>query len=164
MDRNRIRVASIIGASLALLSCVVAEPERKIYDRGEIGWVVIRNLTHDTLAVGGCNPSHYDQRIADAWRPDPLLRPACVFGTNPDGSHQLQGYELIRPRGALRVPVPTTWVRGSDAVIRLRQRVSAGCQVPARRGEPIHCASVLNLVSDPILIVEPGTADDFARD
>ena len=156
-------VLSIVAVGLlGLFARVEAEPERRIYDRGEIGILVIRNFTRKPIAFGGCNPTIYQERVLGHWISDPLLRPACVSGTRPDGSHELERYEIIRPRSSIRVPFPTDWISEAEAVIRVRLRVSIGCH-PPKKDEPLHCSGVSLHVSDPILIVEPGTAEAFER-
>lgn len=156
-------VGAVAVCLLALLSCVEAEPERHIYDRGATGFLVIRNLSRELMAVGGCNPAFYEERVPGHWLSDPLIRPACVFYTDIDGSHELDRYDLILPGSSLRVPFPTGWISGAESVIRVRQRVSLGCRAPIVRGEPLHCSGVAQLVSEPILIVEPGTAEAVER-
>jgi hypothetical protein len=153
--------ALVLVTGSLFVARVDAEPEQRIYDRGEIGVLVIHNFGREPVAVGGCNPSHYEERIASHWMPDPLLRLACAFGTSADGSHELDRYEIIRPRSSLRVSFPTHWINGAEGVIRVKHRVSVGCGRP-RRGRPLRCSGVAQLVSDPILIVEPGTADAVA--
>jgi hypothetical protein len=155
-------VAAVAVGLFGLFACVDAEPERHIYDRGETGFLVIRNLGHELVAVGGCNPSFYEERVSGSWLPDPLIRPACGFFTNPDGTHELERYEIIRPGSSLRVPFPTDWISEPESVIRVHQRVSVDCE-PPKRGQPLRCSGVANLVSDPILIVEPGTAESVRR-
>jgi hypothetical protein len=141
-----------------------AEPEQHIYDLGETGFLVIRNVSDENVAVGGCNPSFYEERFSGRWVPDPLFRPACAFYTNLDGSHELGGrYELIPPRASIRVPFPTWWVSETPGVIRVRHRLSVGCEVPTESGAPLYCSGVTGLVSDPILIVEPGTGETVGR-
>ena len=144
-----------------IITALEIEPEQHIYDRGDTGFLVIRNFTSRYVAVGGCNPSYYEERGTGEWLPDNLIRLACAFYTRLDGSHELDHYEIIRPKSILRVSFPTGWISESEGVIRVRQRVSVDCQ-PPKANAPLHCAGVSNLVSDPILIVEPGTAEEVA--
>lgn len=158
----RILIAAV--GLIGMLSCVESEPERPIYDRGEIGVLLIRNPTDDLMAIGGCNPVHGFERVASRWIPDGLMRLACVdFGTAPDGSHELSRYQLIRPQSVTRVGFATDWISQPEATIRFHHRVSVGCRRPAARGGPLQCSGSIQLVSDPILVVEPGTADAHAR-
>ena len=67
---------------LVLLSCVVGKVERPTYELGETGMLIVRNPSRFPMAIGGCNPTFYQERMPGRWVPDPLLRPACVFAAS----------------------------------------------------------------------------------
>ena len=158
-----VSMIALIGVATLAFSCVEAKVERPSYEVGEQGVLIIRNPSRFPMAVGGCNPSSYQERLPGRWVPDSLLRPACAFVTEPNGRHSLSQYELIQPRGSIRIAFPTDWLRATPGIMRVLQRVSVGCEFPLNAGDPIICHGVEQITTDPVVIFEPGTTEVVGR-
>ena len=148
--------------AVILLSCVEARVEQPTYEFGETGTLIVHNPSRFPMAIGGCNPSYYQERLPGRWVSDPLIRPACVFHSEPGGRHTLTNYQLIRPKQSLDVAFSTAWVAATPAIIRVLQRVSTGCEAVATPGEPLTCHAVEVITTDPVIVFEQGTSDVVA--
>ena len=148
---------------LFVLGFAESEVERPIYEMGETGVLVVRNRSRLPMAIGGCNPTSYQERLPGRWVPDPFIRPACVFTASPDGRHTLEHYQLIRPGGSVIIPIPTDWVGETPAIIRVIQRVSVACERRKRSTRPLNCRGFETITTDPVVVVEPGTTEVIGR-
>ena len=160
-----IRLASliVIAAPILAFSCVEAVVEQPTYEVGEPGVLIIRNPSRLPMAIGGCNPASYQERLPGRWIPDGFIRPACVFSTDLDGNHELVNYELIPPRGSIKIDFPTDWLRSRPGVMRVLQRVSVACEFPRDSDESVICHGVEEITTDPVVIFEPGSTDTVGR-
>ncbi len=160
---GRTRALLLVGSLTAALSCVEGEVDRIVYEVGESGTLFLANPSPFPAAIGGCNPMYFEERVIGMWVPDGFLRPACVFGTATDGSHTLDRYQIIPPRGTLAVHFGIYPADAFPAVRRIRHRVSTGCDRPLRDGAPITCRGVESVLTDPFVVLEPGTKDVIGR-
>ena len=148
---------------LLLLSCVEAEVAEPTYEVGQPGTLIIRNGGALHMAVGGCNPVFYQERLPGRWVLDGFIRPACAFFTSIDGTHTLYRYTLIPPHGSIEVQFPTDWLASTPGIMRVSHRVSTLCEPPAEEGAPLTCRGVEGVTTDPIVIFEPGTTETIDR-
>lgn len=154
---------SLIASLLLAFSCVEAEVERPTYEVGEPGVLVIRNPGRLPMAIGGCNPTFYQERLPGRWVFDPFLRLSCAFFTDLEGKHTLSGYELILPKSSIRLEFPTDWLQSQPGIMRILQRVSVACEFPRHPDEPITCSGVEIITTDPVVIFEPGTSETIGQ-
>jgi hypothetical protein len=141
----------------------VADPS---YEIGEAGVLIIRNPSPLPMAIGGCNPVFYEERLPGRWVGDGFLRLACAFFTSLDGEHELQAPRIIPPHGEIEVGFPTDWLSSSPGIMRVRQRVSLGCTPTnsnPRWPDEVTCRRVEVIVTDPIVVFEPGTTETVGR-
>lgn len=152
----------LLLASALALACTESEFEKPSYEVGEVGNLLVTNPSPLSMAIGGCNPQFIEIREPGRWvSPPTLIHSACAFATSLDGSHTLSRYELIPPGETLAVKFGTRFVEETPSILRLRQRVSIGCDSPAAPGDPILCRAVEHIVTGPIVVFEPGTTDTF---
>ena len=153
----------VLVASL-LVSCVESEVEEPSYEVGEVGTILITNPTPAPMAIGGCNPQFVEIREPGRWRlPANILYLACAFGTSLDGRHTLTHYQLISPGETVPVTFGTRFVEETPAIIRVRQRISVGCDQPDIDGAPITCRGVTHILTDPLPIFAPGTTEEVCH-
>ncbi len=159
----RLAALSLIVLALTAFSCVDFEVEHPTYEIGETGVLIIRNPSRLPMAIGGCNPTSYQERLPGRWVPDPFLRLACAFFTDLDGNHTLYGYDLIPPKSSTEIEFPTDWLQSKPGMMRVLQRVSTACDYPSEPGEPIKCRRFETITTDPVVIFESGTTDTVER-
>ena len=153
-----------LAASVVLaFSCVEAEVERPTYEVGEAGVLIIHNPSKLPMAIGGCNPVFYQERLPGRWVPDSFIRPACVFFTDLNGKHTLANFKLIPPKASTRILFPTNWLQSEPGIMRILQRVSVACEKPGDPDSPLTCNGVEVITTDPVVILEPGTTETLGR-
>lgn len=153
----------LVSPALLATTCAEVKVDRPSFEVGESGSMTIENPTPYLMAIGGCNPVFYQQRLPGRWVPDPFIRPACVFSTDPDGGHTLRSPLLIPPHGKVTLGFPTDWLSSTPGIMRVLQRVSVGCRPLDPSTNTVRCRAAEQLVTPPIVIFEPGTTDTVAR-
>jgi hypothetical protein len=150
-------------AAVLLPGCdLEAKLEAAIVEEGASALVTIENTTQANIAFGGCNPALYEERLPGRWVPDPLLRLACGGDlTLEDGRLPAFAYAVAAPGENLTLEIPTSWVSALPAIIRGRFSVKTWCTPPNEGG--FECEDSLQLITDPIVIVEVGTVDTVDR-
>lgn len=140
-------------------NCARSEVAAPSYEVGEPGVLIIRNPSPLSMAIGGCNPVFYEERLPGRWVLDGFIRPTCAFGTDEDGRHDIQRPLIIPPHGEVEVTFPTDWLISSPGIMRVYQRVSVGCRPTPGLHDPVTCRGIQTIVTDPIVIFEAGTTD-----
>lgn len=140
-------------------TCSRSEFASPTYELGEPGVLIIRNPSTHGMAIGGCNPSFYQERLPGRWVPDPLARPACVFFIREGEPHILPATGFIPPGGSIEVSFPTGWLSQVPGIMRVLHRVSLGCRAAPQFPANVACSAVEQLVTEPLVVFEPGTTD-----
>lgn len=149
-------LCSIAIALLALVGCdLEAEPEATVVDKGSVVRVAIENTTGANIGISeGCwGHSTYQERLPGRWVPAPFFY--CQAIESPP--FRTSDYQIARPGEALSVDIPTSWVGELPAVVRGNYVVRTGCTAP--ENGLFDCEDSTVLTTDPVLLVEPGTAD-----
>ena len=143
--------------------CAESEVAAPSYEVGEPGVLIVRNPSPQTMAIGGCNPVFYEERLPGRWVPDGFIRPACAFGTREDGQHEIWYPLLIPPHGEVEVQFPTGWLLSTPGIMRVLHRVSVNRAQHADRTDVVTCGGVDSIVTDPIVIFEAATTTNRDR-
>ncbi len=151
----------LLSVALLALGCAKVKVERPTYELGETGILTVANPSILPMALGGCRPSFYQERLPGRWVPTGEL--PCSLYSVPNSEHVLNEYVVIPPGGSVEVEFPTDWVQSTPAIIRIVQHVSTACEPPKTPGEPLTCHRAEELTTDPVVILEPGTTDTIGR-
>jgi hypothetical protein len=156
-------VGILVLTAVVLLGCdLEAKLEAVIVEEGASALITVKNTTQANIAFGGCNPAFYEERLPGRWVPDPLLRLACASDvTFEDGRLPAFAYAIAAPGENLTLEIPTSWVSALPAIVRGRFSVKIWCTPPTDGG--FECGDSVQLITDPIVIVEVGTIDTVDR-